>query len=87
MKIYYKILVIIFIPLLSFSQNISNDSLFNKARNFAYNGNRTEARIILKELLINQNSNSEARVLLSRTYSWDNMFDSARVELKTVLKL
>ena len=74
-----------------YSQNKSEDTtgvdyMFKKAQNLAFNGKRVEARKICRQILVKHPDYSDVRVLLGRTYEWDSKPDSARIELKKVIK-
>lgn len=75
----------------SFGQNdkniiqINSDSLYNTARQLAFNGQRAKARSICKEILHYKNGYYDAWVLIGRTYIWDNQPDSARMAFTEVL--
>ncbi len=63
----------------------SVDYLFQKARNLAFNKQRAEARAICRQILLKSPDYTDVRVLIGRTYEWDNKPDSARIELKKVI--
>ncbi len=69
-------------------QNAAQESpslLFQKAQEAAYRGNRDSARMICRRILAFDPGHDDARVLMARTYGWDNQFDSARIILKKVI--
>ena len=70
-----------------FAQNqLSSDELFIKAKDAAFNlKNRKLARKICKTILTKSPNYSDVSVFLGRLFTWDNMYDSARVVLKNVL--
>ena len=61
------------------------DSLFAAARHFAFNGDRPKARMLCDSVLKLSPQYSEVRNLKGRTYSWDGLRDSARIEFNKVL--
>jgi len=77
----------------SFGQNdknniqINNDSLYNTARQLAFNGQRAKARSICREILHYKNDYYDAFVLIGRTYIWDNQPDSARMVFQEILSV
>ena len=89
---YYHIITFIFfvLSLSLYSQNNSVDSTvadyqFQKARKLAFNSKRAEARRICRQILKNHPDYADVRILMGRTYEWDNKPDSARLELKKVI--
>ena len=95
MKHHHTLILIAFLffffPEHSFGQinnnsiQFNNDSLYQSARTFAFNGKRVKARSICRDIL-NHNSNYyDALVLIGRTYIWDSQLDSARLVLNEVL--
>lgn len=65
---------------------VSIDSLFSKAREFAYNNGKPEARKICRQILSRDSTYWDAAVLMGRTYAWDNKYDSARIVLNEVIE-
>ncbi len=65
--------------------NLSIDDLFALARKRAFEGKREEARQLCAAVLRRSASYSDARVLLGRTYAWDQNWDKARGEFQKVL--
>ncbi|MBF8297179.1 MAG: hypothetical protein HW389_3724 [Bacteroidetes bacterium] len=61
------------------------DDLFALARQRAFEGQREEARQLCAAILRRSASYSDARVLLGRTYAWDQKWDEARGEFQKVL--
>jgi len=61
------------------------DSLFKVAREYAFNGEKVKARSICDDILRRSPNYNEVRILKGRTYSWDGMRDSARIEFYQVL--
>lgn len=59
---------------------------FEEARHLAFDGHRSQARQILKTIL-SKEFNSDAAILMARTYAWDEKPDSARLFLKQVMEL
>ena len=62
-----------------------NDSLFNAARKSAFEGKRALARSICFNIVKNNATYFDAWVLIGRTYTWDNKYDSARMAFNEVL--
>lgn len=54
------------------------DKSFQTARTLAFEGNRSEARDTLQQILSAYPAYSDVRNLLAKTYSWDGNFDEAR---------
>jgi YaiO family outer membrane protein len=71
------------ILVMALPENVYSQS-FEQARNFAFNGERAKAREICRALLSN-GFDSDAALLLGRTYAWDGNYDSARVVFNEVL--
>ena len=61
-------------------------SLLLKAKGYAYNNGRAEARKICREILLRDNTYWDAAVLIGRTYIWDAKYDSARIVLNDVIR-
>jgi len=61
-------------------------SLLVKARKFAYDNSRAEARKICREILLRDSTYWDAAVLIGRTYAWDAKYDSARMVLNSVIR-
>lgn len=69
-----------------FSQEIANvDSSFQQARELAFEGEREEARELARAILEIAPDYHDVRILIARTYSWDQQYENARQELKLVL--
>lgn len=66
--------------------NLGSDDLFAIARNEAFNGSRSKARVFLLRALDFSPNYSEIRVFLGRTYAWDDHYDSARVAFATTIE-
>ena len=81
---------ILFSELTVFGQTYSSgdttslDSLFSRARNFAYNNDKPGARKVCRQILLRDSTYWDAAVLMGRTYSWDSKYDSARIILNHV---
>jgi len=67
-----------------FAQNV--DSLFNIAREKAFNEERNEARMLCDEILKIKPTYLDAAILKGRTYAWDKMYDSAIIAFQYVFK-
>ncbi|NJK96222.1 MAG: tetratricopeptide repeat protein, partial [Bacteroidales bacterium] len=87
MRLLFSFFVFAFITLYPlFSQeNPDPDQMFQNAREQAFSKNYTEARKICHQILALNGNYLDARILLARTFSWENKFDSARYHLKKVL--
>lgn len=71
---------------LAVNANTNNsDSLYNAARIMAFDGNRTGARSICFNIVKHRNTAYDAWILIGRTYTWDDKYDSARVAFNEVL--
>ncbi len=57
---------------------------FEEAQRYAFTGERAKARQICKGILL-KGFNTDAALLLARTYSWDGNYDSTRIILNEVL--
>jgi YaiO family outer membrane protein len=75
--------LITFIVFLTVSNKIEAQS-FNEARDFAFTGEREKARSICRQIL-KQEFNTDAALLLGRTYAWDAKYDSARIVFNEVI--
>ena len=62
-------------------------SLLVKARQFAYNNGKANARTICRQILLRDSTYFDAAVLMGRTYTWDAKYDSARIVLNKVIGL
>ena len=70
--------------LFAIKDTTSRNFRFQKARNFAFNGERKKARTILQQLL-HESYDNETAMLLGRIYSWEDMNDSAKIMFNRVL--
>ncbi|HEY3389067.1 MAG TPA: YaiO family outer membrane beta-barrel protein [Prolixibacteraceae bacterium] len=68
------------------ADSVSLPRLLDKAREFAYNKRKAEARKICREILSRDSAYWDAAVLMGRTYAWDEKYDSARIVLGKVLE-
>ena len=89
-KRIFSILTLVLFVVVVFAQNkskdtTSNDVLYKKARELAYNGSRAKSREICYAILKKDNNLYDVAVLLGRTYAWDKQYDSARAVLKRVI--
>jgi YaiO family outer membrane protein len=83
---FSTIVLVFFSVQISFSQESLNlDQTFQKAREQAFSKNYKEARKLCHEILAKNDDYLDARILLARTFSWDNKFDSARFHLRMAL--
>ncbi len=64
---------------------MSSDELFKIVRNKAFNGNKTEAIVILKAVLNKSPNYNDVRVFLGRVYAWEGLRADARREIQLVL--
>ena len=92
-KYLYRILLIIFIPILNCiavsAQEIpyNSDQLFQQARNQAFEKkNYPRAISLAKEALLKSPDYADIRIFLGRLYTWSNKPDSARAEFSRVLQ-
>ncbi|MCF8335330.1 MAG: YaiO family outer membrane beta-barrel protein, partial [Bacteroidales bacterium] len=67
-----------------YSQDSSPQEQFRTARQLAFNQETEKARALCYDLLSQKPDHHDARVLIGRTLAWDQMYDSARTELKKV---
>ncbi|MCK5028372.1 MAG: YaiO family outer membrane beta-barrel protein [Bacteroidales bacterium] len=82
---YLKAFFILFFLLITFFAKCQNiDSLFNEARNLAFNSSREEAREVCNQILEIKPSYLDAAILKGRTFAWDKMYDSAFVSFQHV---
>jgi YaiO family outer membrane protein len=66
---------------------LSSDELFSKAKEAAFNkSNRELARQICKSILIQSPNYADVSIFLGRLYTWDSLYDSARVVFYEVIK-
>ncbi len=63
----------------------SVDEILTLARDQALNGNREQARVMLKHILETNPDYHDVRILLGRTYAWDGKRAEARKEFQSVL--
>ncbi|MBP7497033.1 MAG: YaiO family outer membrane beta-barrel protein [Bacteroidales bacterium] len=68
------------------TDTIDVDKVFEQARQLAFTGKKAEARGLCRLILKKSPDYADVRVLLARTYSWDGIYDSARVELKDLIQ-
>ena len=59
--------------------------LYKKAREAAFRGNHDSASMMCQQILAVHPEYDDARVLMARTFGWDNQFDSARLLLNKVI--
>ncbi|MCX6236437.1 MAG: YaiO family outer membrane beta-barrel protein [Bacteroidia bacterium] len=97
-KVLGKVVGVFFIFLFSFSQltvdaqtavsvdTTSLESLLVKAREFAYNNGKAQARKICRQIISRDSTYWDAAVLMGRTYAWDQKYDSARIVLNKVIE-
>ncbi|MBA4405925.1 hypothetical protein C0389_01490 [bacterium] len=71
-----------------FAQNkLSSDELFMKAKDAAFNqSNRKLAREICKAILKQSPNYADVSIFLGRLYTWDGLYDSARVVFYEVIR-
>lgn len=65
---------------------VNSDSLFFKAQDQARQGNYTESRQLLKQVLREAPEYTDAVILYGRTFAWQQEFDSARVVLEPLYR-
>lgn len=68
------------------AQQVENiDTAFQEARELAFEGNREQARELAYRILDQSPNYHDVRILIARTYSWDEQYTDARRELNYVL--
>ncbi len=67
------------------AQEVTNDSLYKKARKLAYDHKFTEARSIGMDILDKDSAYYDVSVLIGRTYAWEHKYDTARIFFQDVL--
>lgn len=66
---------------------LTTDELFVKAKDAAFNQkDRTLARKLCKQALIKSPDYADISIFLGRLYTWDNIYDSARVIFNNIIK-
>lgn len=65
--------------------SLSPAEMMLKARDAAYNNRKAESRQICRQILSGDSAYYDASVLMGRTYSWEQKYDSARMVLIKVL--
>lgn len=97
-KMLRRYFFVLFIFLLSFSELtvtaqtiVTGDTtslalLLIKAREFAFNDGKAQARKICRQILSRDSTYWDASVLMGRTYAWDEKYDSARIVLNNVIE-
>ncbi|UWX56551.1 tetratricopeptide repeat protein [Maribacter litopenaei] len=63
------------------------DASYFAARDLAFAGNRASARDTLKRILTKYPNYTDVRSLLAKTYSWDEEYDSARLEFNRITSI
>lgn len=87
--VIYVIAFIILIPCSNAQEenprvDFSDDSLYIKARNLAYEQETAKARQAALALLERNPLHHDASVLIARLYAWENLYDSARIYIQYV---
>ena len=97
-KFLIKSVIVLIIYLFSFSestvtaQTISTEdttslsTLLVKAREYAFNNGKPQARSICRQILARDSTYWDAAVLMGRTYTWDDKYDSARIVLNKIIE-
>ncbi|MFC5683981.1 sulfatase-like hydrolase/transferase [Flavobacterium sp. MAHUQ-51] len=67
-------------------QGLNNDQIFMKARDFAFNNQRKEARTLCNYILNELPNYADVRTLKGRTLAWDKDYKTAEKELLEVVK-
>ncbi len=67
-------------------QGLSNDQIFFKARDLAFNNQRKEARTLCNYILNELPNYADVRTLKGRTLAWDKDYKNAEKELLEVIK-
>lgn len=75
------------IPALAQPETANADDLFKQAQQLAYSNHWKEARSVSRQVLEMNNNYYDARVLIGRTYAWEQKYDSARLEINQVFVL
>lgn len=86
MKKFSSIATFLFLLGSVFSQNSDLDKLFQEARENAFANNIGRAQKLCYQILQQNKNYVDARILLARTFSWDQKYDSARNHLKVALR-
>jgi len=68
------------------TKGMSNDQIFFKARDFAFNKERDKARLLCNYVLNEIPNYADVRTLKARTLAWDKKYDIAEIELLEVIK-
>lgn len=82
-RIIYLLLILLLNIVTAYSQ--SSDDLFSEARKLGFNGERQKARNLCITALEKSPNYSDIRTFLGRLYTWDDMYDSARVCFKETI--
>jgi len=88
----FSIFCLLFSELMAFGQTgitpdtIPTDRLFARAREYAYNDRKVEARKICRQILKRDSTYWDVAVLMGRTYSWDAKYDSARIVFNHIME-
>jgi YaiO family outer membrane protein len=90
LRIFLSFVTLLFLYQLSFAQidtlKLGVDDLFALAKERAFSGQREQARVICKIILLKSPNYSDVRILMGRTLAWDGRRDEAREEFKKVLE-
>lgn len=65
---------------------VSLDKMLVKAREYAFNKRKPEARKLCRQILERDSTYFDAAVLIGRTYAWDGKYDSARIVLNHIIE-
>ncbi len=85
-RILTSLVILMNISLLAQTQ-LTSDELFVKAKDAAFNQkNRKLARQFCKQALAKSPDYSDISIFLGRLYTWDGIYDSARVIVKKVVR-
>lgn len=84
---FWRIFFLFNLSVCLLAQNkISSDELFIKAKDAAFKLNdRVLARQYCKTILTQSPNYTDVSIFLARLYTWDNVYDSARVILKNII--
>jgi len=66
---------------------LNAEELFSAAREKAFSGNRMEARVFCLKALEKSPSYDDIKIFYARVCYWDNLYDSALIQLEPLLKL
>jgi YaiO family outer membrane protein len=83
----YRILFLLLVIINVSAPAQTTDDLFISARADALNGEYLKARETARKILIINKNHSDARVLIARTYAWEQKYDSSALEIVHLFKI